>query len=78
MIIIVQVGFQISQSVVLRYLIDYFGIECPTAEDTRNAYLFAAGKLFGGEWVVVGGGGGDDEWWGWGCYWYRWELECPK
>ena len=43
-----QVGFLISQSVVLGYLTDHFGIKNPTAKDTRNAYLFAAGKLIGG------------------------------
>lgn len=35
----------ISQSVVLGYLTEYFGINEPTYEETRNAYLYAAGKL---------------------------------
>ena len=35
----------ISQSIVLGYLTEYFGINEPTSEETRNAYLYAAGKL---------------------------------
>jgi hypothetical protein len=34
----------VSQSVVLGYLIDYFSIQYPSAEDTRNAYLYALGS----------------------------------
>ena len=33
----------VSQSVVLGYLTDYFSIQQPTAEDTKNAYLYALG-----------------------------------
>ena len=33
----------VSQSVVLGYLSEYFSVEEPTAEQTRDAYLFAAG-----------------------------------
>ena len=33
----------ISQSVLLGYLTDYFGILEPSAEDTQNAYLYALG-----------------------------------
>ena len=35
----------VSQSVVLGYLTDYFSIEEPTTEETRNAYLYALGTL---------------------------------
>jgi hypothetical protein len=41
-----QVACLISQSVVLGYLTEYFGINEPTGEETRNAYLYAAGRLF--------------------------------
>ena len=40
-----QVVCLISQSIVLGYLTEYFGINEPTSEETRNAYLYAAGKL---------------------------------
>ena len=40
-----QVSSLVAQSVVLGYLADYFSIDEPTAEDTRNAYLHAMGKL---------------------------------
>ena len=33
----------VSQSVVLGYLTEYFSVEEPTPEQTRDAYLFAAG-----------------------------------
>lgn len=36
----------VSQSVVLGYLTDYFSIQDPTTEDTRNAYLYALGKAY--------------------------------
>ena len=39
-----QIFFQVAASVVLGYLTDYFGIEDPTAEDTRDAYLYALGN----------------------------------
>ena len=41
-----QVTFLVGQSVVLGYLTEYFSIQDPTAEDTRDAYLLAASKLF--------------------------------
>ena len=34
----------VSQSVVLGYLSDYFSLDDPTPEDTRDAYLYAAGE----------------------------------
>ena len=37
----------VSQSVVLGYLIDYFSLDDPTPEDTRDAYLYAAGEWWG-------------------------------
>ena len=40
-----QVTCLISQSIVLGYLTEYFSINEPTSEETRNAYLYAAGKL---------------------------------
>ena len=40
---LLQVTLLVSQSVVLGSLTDYFTIESPTGEDTRNAYLYAAG-----------------------------------
>ena len=40
-----KISSQVAQSVVLGYLTDYFGIEEPTAEDTRDAYLYAMGIL---------------------------------
>ena len=40
----IQICSQVAQSVVLGYLTEYFGIEDPTAEDTRNAYLYALGN----------------------------------
>lgn len=39
-----QVSLQVAQSVVLGYLTDYFTIINPTPEDTRDAYLLAAGE----------------------------------
>ena len=42
----VQLAFLLSQSVILGYLTDYFGIVNPTSEDTRNAYLFALGEWY--------------------------------
>ena len=33
-----------SQSIVLGYLSDYFILDDPTPEDTRDAYLYAAGE----------------------------------
>ena len=38
-----QICALVGQSVVLGYLSDYFSVEEPTAEQTRDAYLFAAG-----------------------------------
>ena len=35
----------VSQSVVLGYLTDYFSIQDPSTEETRNAYLYALGML---------------------------------
>ena len=35
----------IAQSIVLGYLTEFFGINEPTSEETRNAYLYAAGEL---------------------------------
>ena len=40
-----QMSLVLVQSVVLGNLIDYFSIEVPTKEDTRNAYLYTAGKF---------------------------------
>ena len=40
-----QISSQVAQSVVLGHFADYFGIERPTDEDTRNAYLYALGNL---------------------------------
>jgi len=37
----------VSQSVVLGYLSDYFSLDEPTPEDTRDGYLYAAGKWWG-------------------------------
>jgi len=37
----------VSQSVVLGYLSDYFILDDPTPEDTRDAYLYAAGEWWG-------------------------------
>ena len=34
----------VSQSVILGYLTDYFSIQDPSADDTRNAYLYALGS----------------------------------
>ena len=42
--IIIQMLLVVSQSVVLGYLTDYFSIQDPLAEDTRNAYLYALGS----------------------------------
>ena len=39
----IQMLLVVSQSVVLGYLTDYFSIQGPTTEDTRNAYLYALG-----------------------------------
>jgi hypothetical protein len=39
-----QIFSQVSQSVLLGNLAGYFTIEEPTAEDTRNAYLYALGE----------------------------------
>lgn len=57
---ILQLACLISQSVVLGYLTEYFGINEPTAEETRNAYLYAAGKVavFNLEVLFVGVGRG--------------------
>ena len=50
-----QISSQVAQSVVLGYLADYFGIEDPTDEDTRNAYLYALGNLlFWKQWEMGG------------------------
>ena len=38
-----QIASQVAQSIILGYLTDYFSINDPTAEDTRNAYLYASG-----------------------------------
>ena len=38
-----QICALVGQSVVLGYLSDYFSVENPTAEQTRDAYLFATG-----------------------------------
>ena len=38
-----QISSQVAQSVLLGNLAGYFTIEEPTAEDTRNAYLYALG-----------------------------------
>ena len=38
-----QVAMLVSQSVILGYLSDYFSVEDPTADETRDAYLYAAG-----------------------------------
>ena len=58
---LLQLACLISQSVVLGYLTEYFGINEPTYEETRNAYLYAAGKLrvavFDLEIFFVGWGG---------------------
>lgn len=52
-----QVAMLVSQSVVLGYLSDYFSVEDPTAEQTRDAYLYAAGgwqgSMFHFQVVVV-------------------------
>ena len=42
--ILIQISSQVAQSVLLGNLTGYFTIEEPTAEDTRNAYLYALGK----------------------------------
>ena len=39
----------VSQSVVLGYLTDYFNIQDPSSEDTRDAYLYALGML----WIIL-------------------------
>lgn len=39
----IQMLLVVLQSVVLGYLTDYFSIQDPTAEETRNAYLYALG-----------------------------------
>lgn len=44
-VFLLQLACLISQSVVLGFLTEYFGITEPTAEETRNAYLYAAGNL---------------------------------
>jgi len=38
-----QAGILLSQSVILGYLAEYFSIEQPSQVDTRNAYLKAFG-----------------------------------
>ena len=38
-----QICALVGQSVVLGYLSDYFSVEDPTADETRDAYLFATG-----------------------------------
>ena len=42
---LIQIAAQVAQSILLGNLAGYFAIEEPTAEDTRNAYLYALGKL---------------------------------
>ena len=44
---LLQVAFLVSQSVILGYLVDYFGIQDPTSSETRDAYLYAAGEYVG-------------------------------
>ena len=39
-----QIFAQVASSVIIGYLTDYFGIEEPTAEDTRDAYLYGLGN----------------------------------
>ena len=41
----IQTSSLVAQSVLLGSLADYFTIKEPTAEDTRNAYLYALGKI---------------------------------
>ena len=41
----IQISSQVAQSIILGNLAGYFTIEEPTAEDTRNAYLYALGKF---------------------------------
>lgn len=43
LLISTQAGILLLQSVILGFLTEYFNIEEPTAEDTRNAYLYALG-----------------------------------
>ena len=40
----IQLVPSITQSVMVGYLSDYFSIEDPSHQDTRNAYLYAVGK----------------------------------
>jgi ATP-binding cassette subfamily C (CFTR/MRP) protein 4 len=40
-----EVALQVGQSVVLGYLANYFTIEDPTSDDTRDAYLLAGGLV---------------------------------
>ena len=54
-----QICALVGQSVVLGYLSDYFSVEEPTAEQTRDAYLFATGwwqglNMFHCQVVVAG------------------------
>lgn len=39
-----EVSLQISQSVIIGYLGQYFVIVAPTPENTRDAYLYASGR----------------------------------
>jgi ATP-binding cassette subfamily C (CFTR/MRP) protein 4 len=41
----IEVALQVGQSVVLGYLANYFTIEDPTSDDTRDAYLLAGGLV---------------------------------